>query len=67
MTTPRNHAVIDSYDPVLLGMDLTDIQNLETLRAQVTLLLEGYSPVVRKALVYHLAVTYGYNINYQVR
>jgi hypothetical protein len=67
MTTPRNHTTKDDYDPVLLGMDLTDIQNLETLRAQVTLLLEGYSPVVRKAMVYHLAVTYGYKLTYQAR
>jgi hypothetical protein len=67
MTTPRNHPAKEDYDPVLLGMHLTDIQNLEILRAQVTLLFQGYSPVVRKAMVYHLATTYGYKLTYQAR
>ena len=67
MTTPRNHTDKEYYDPVLLGMDLTDILNLETLRAQVTLLFEAYDPIVRKAMVYNLAVTYGYKLTYQAR
>jgi hypothetical protein len=67
MTTPRNHTTKDDYDPILLGLSLEDIHNLETLRAQVTLLFEAYQPVVRKAMVYNLAVTYGYKVNYQTR
>lgn len=66
MTTLRNQTESEDYDPVLLGLTPEDMGNVDTLLAQLTLLMAGYEPIVRKAALHTAAQWYGYNLRRRV-